>query len=88
MRQGRLDEAAEGTERRGGMILPCTTCKYRTVEESGFRIFIGCSDKEKEKGFRYDDFLYHHKCSNYEEETEIDETARAITSVLVRGGQE
>ena len=50
------------------MILPCITCKYRTVEESGFRRFIGCSDKEKEKGFRYDDFLYHHKCSNYEAE--------------------
>ena len=69
------------------MILPCTTCKYRTVEESGFRRFIGCSDKEKEKGFRYDDFLYHHKCSNYEEEIEIDETARAITNAIERGEQ-
>lgn len=50
------------------MILPCETCKYRTVEESGFRKFIGCSDEEKRKGFRYDDFFYRHKCLNYEAE--------------------
>lgn len=50
------------------MILPCETCKYRTEERQGHRNFIGCSDQEKYKGFHYDDWLYHHRCDNYESE--------------------
>ena len=51
------------------MILPCLTCKYKTVSEQGFRQFIGCNDKEKkDKNFHYDDFWYHHKCDAYEKE--------------------
>ena len=50
------------------MILPCDTCKYKTEERAGHRIFVGCSDEEKHKGFHYDDFFYHHRCDNYEKE--------------------
>lgn len=48
------------------MILPCTTCKYRTEKSVGFRTFVGCSDKErKDKNFHEDDFFYHHSCDAY-----------------------
>lgn len=50
------------------MILPCENRKFRAEREEGHRVFIKCSDEEKYKGFKYDDFFYHHSCSNYEPE--------------------
>ena len=51
------------------MILPCDTCKFKTVREEGHRIFIGCVDKEKKKeNFEYDSYWYHHTCKAYEKE--------------------
>jgi hypothetical protein len=46
---------------------PCTVCKFEVKRTEGHRTFVGCSDKEKEKkGFKYDDFMYNHKCSEQE----------------------
>jgi len=45
--------------------IPCTACIYRKQTEVGHRIFIGCSDEEKKKGFIEDDYWYEHKCSNH-----------------------
>lgn len=51
------------------MILPCETCKFKKERSVGFRKFIGCTDKEKEKkNFHYDDYFYHHSCDAYEKE--------------------
>jgi hypothetical protein len=50
------------------MILPCTDCKFKTEREEGHRTFVGCSDKEKKKGFIEDDWTYRHSCTNYEKE--------------------
>lgn len=52
------------------MILPCTDCIYRTIRTVGHRDFIGCSDEEKQKGFHYDAFCYHHTCDNYRKQEE------------------
>ena len=51
------------------MELPCITCTYRTVRESGHRTFIGCKDPERKKNnFKEDTWLYRHKCDVYEED--------------------
>lgn len=50
------------------MICPCEKCKYKIETKQGHRIFLDCSDKEKAKGFHYDDFFYHHSCDNFESE--------------------
>ena len=50
------------------MILPCTNCVFKKIRTEGHREFIGCSDTEKEKGFHYDSFFYHHECDNYKKE--------------------
>lgn len=55
------------------MKLPCMDCKYKKETRNGFRIFVGCSDENKRKGFVSDDYFYNHKCSNYEKE-EINDT--------------
>jgi hypothetical protein len=53
------------------MELPCATCKYKTTRIDGHRSFIGCSDEERKKAnFKYDGFLYHHKCTGYVEEVQ------------------
>lgn len=49
------------------MDCPCEKCKYKTETKQGHRVFLGCSDEEKKKGFHYDDFFYHHRCDNFEE---------------------
>ena len=49
------------------MILPCITCKHRTVRKEGHRAFVGCNDAKLKKGFEHDDYFYHHSCTNYEE---------------------
>lgn len=49
--------------------LICCTCKYRIEKRQGHRIFIDCSDKNKEKGFHQDNFFYHSSCPNYEEDS-------------------
>ncbi|HSQ90227.1 hypothetical protein [Romboutsia sp.] len=48
------------------MYLPCDTCKFKRERKDGFRTFVGCIDKEKEKGFKEDNYFYIHSCSNYE----------------------
>ena len=49
------------------MMLPCEICKYyRETAQDGHRVVVGCSDGMKVKGFKYDDFLYRHKCSEQE----------------------
>lgn len=54
------------------MELPCETCKYKTVRTKGHRSFIGCSDdKRKQKHFKYDDFMYRHKCTGHVEAVDI-----------------
>lgn len=45
---------------------PCKTCKYIISEEIGHRIFTSCSDEEKKKGFKEDNYWYNHECSNHE----------------------
>lgn len=45
---------------------PCTACKYLKYEEVGHRVFTGCSDDEKKKGFEEDTYFYNHECSNHE----------------------
>lgn len=52
------------------MELICSNCKYRVERKDGFRTFIGCIDKNKEKGFYQDDYDYHTSCTNYEKESE------------------
>ena len=52
------------------MICPCETCKYKTETKRDHRVFLGCSDAEKRKGFKYDDFFYWHSCDNYESEAQ------------------
>ena len=48
------------------MHLPCITCKYRTENRSGHRVFVGCKDKaRKEEHFIEDDFFYRHSCTGY-----------------------
>lgn len=39
------------------MTCPRETCKYKTEERIGHRVFLGCKDEEKRKGFQYDDFF-------------------------------
>lgn len=51
------------------MVLPCETCKHRTETRQAHRVFIGCNDSEKRKGFVEDNFFYRHRCSNYEPES-------------------
>jgi len=54
---------------KGGaeIILPCETCKHRVENKQGFRVFIECDDKEREKSnFHYNDFTYHHSCTAFE----------------------
>ncbi len=50
------------------MELPCTNCKFRTERKRAHRVFIGCKDKEKKKGFIEDNYFYRHKCTNYEKD--------------------
>lgn len=50
------------------MYLPCDSCKYKKETRNGFRVFVGCSDDNKIKGFVSDNYFYNHKCSNYEKE--------------------
>ena len=52
------------------VICPCDSCKHKIERKEGHRVFLECSDKEREKGFHYDDFFYHHTCDNYESEEE------------------
>lgn len=52
--------------------IPCDDCKYRTERHEGFRIFLGCSDKEKRKGFHENNFTYRHQCDNYKKGEEAD----------------
>lgn len=53
------------------MILPCETCKHKTVRGEGYRQFIGCDDQErKDKNFHEDTYLYRHTCDAYEKEEE------------------
>ena len=52
------------------MVLPCDTCKRKTVKRSGHRVFIGCNDPELQReNFKEDTFFYIHQCTAYEEET-------------------
>ena len=39
-------------------------CTNYSETKVGFRTFIGCNDKEKEKGFNEDKFFYQHTCTN------------------------
>jgi hypothetical protein len=48
--------------------IPCTECKFKAERQEGHRTFVRCADKEREKGFNYDDWLYRHSCRNYEKE--------------------
>lgn len=43
---------------------PCICCKYMSKKTVGHRIFTSCSDEEMKKGFKYDSYLYWHKCKN------------------------
>ena len=54
------------------MTCPCETCKYKTERKEGHRVWLGCADPEKRKGFQFDDFWYHHSCTNYEREVETE----------------
>ena len=40
------------------MVLPCDTCKRKTVKRSGHRVFIGCNDPELQReNFKEDTYL-------------------------------
>ena len=47
------------------MKTPCDTCIYLQETKVGFRKFIGCSDDEMKKGFKYDNIMYWHSCKNH-----------------------
>jgi hypothetical protein len=46
------------------MKTPCKMCTNYSEIKVGFRKFVGCNDKEKEKGFNEDTRMYHHTCTN------------------------
>ena len=53
------------------MILPCITCKFKTVRRVGFRSYYGCNDPEKKKAnFHEDKIFYRHTCNAYVNEDE------------------
>lgn len=48
------------------MKTPCKVCNYYKETSEGHRTFMGCKDKERQKGFIADNYWYDHKCTNCE----------------------
>ena len=46
----------------------CSDCKFRKERKEGFRIFVSCTDSEKQKGYTEIEYFHYSKCRNYEKE--------------------